>query len=124
MLLSWDLALDPAMSHATKYWVWGDGASGPYYGMPWLNLFGWYVTGVVLMLVLEWRRADTWLDKIPIQWLSGFYAANLALSLGICAAAGLSMAVVASLIPILACVLALRGHRSETGITQAAAGAR
>src|SRR4051794_13645020 len=41
VLLSWDLALDPAMSFATKYWVWGE--PGAYYGMPWLNLFGWYV---------------------------------------------------------------------------------
>ena len=124
VLLSWDLALDPAMSHATKYWVWGDGATGPYYGMPWLNLFGWYITGVALMIVLEWRRAAVWLDAIPIQWLAGFYAANLALSLGICAAAGLGAAVAASLIPILACLLALRGHRAETAVAHAAAGAR
>src|SRR5688500_17509026 len=47
LLLSWDLTLDPAMSHATAYWVWGE--PGAYYGMPWLNLFGWYVTGVALM---------------------------------------------------------------------------
>jgi uncharacterized membrane protein len=124
VLLSWDLALDPAMSHATKYWIWGDGATGPYYGMPWLNLFGWYVTGVALMIVLEWRRADVWLDTIPIQWLAGFYAANLALSLGICAAAGLSGAVAASLIPILACALALRGSRHRSLIAQSAVGAR
>ena len=116
VLLSWDLALDPAMSHATKYWVWGDGATGPYYGMPWLNLFGWYITGVALMTVLEWRRADVWLDTIPIRWLAGFYAANLALSLGICAAAGLSVAVIASLVPIITCVLALRGHRAEPSV--------
>lgn len=124
VLLSWDLALDPAMSHATKYWVWGDGATGPYYGMPWLNLFGWYVTGVALMIVLEWRRADVWLDTIPMEWLAGFYAANLALSLGICAAAGLSVAVGASLVPILACVLALRGHRIHDGVARAAASAQ
>jgi uncharacterized membrane protein len=123
VLLSWDLALDPAMSHATKYWVWG-GAAGPYYGMPWLNLFGWYVTGVVLMIVLEWRRAHVWLDTIPIRWLAGFYAANLALSLGICAAAGLGVAVVASLIPILACVIASRGSRDEGPVAPSAVGAR
>lgn len=122
VLLSWDLALDPAMSHATKYWIWGDGATGPYYGMPWLNLFGWYVTGVALMIVLEWRRADVWLEEIPIRWLAGFYAANLALSLGIDAAAGLGVAVAASLIPILACAIAVRGSRVETAVARAAAG--
>jgi uncharacterized membrane protein len=44
VLLSWDLSLDPAMSYATRYWIWG--STGAYYGMPWLNLFGWYVTGI------------------------------------------------------------------------------
>src|SRR4051812_21714893 len=102
VLLSWDLALDPAMSHATKYWVWGDGVDGPYYGMPWLNLFGWYVTGVALMAVLAALRSDRWLAKVPPRWLAAFYAVNLALSLGIDAAAGLTYAVLASLIPILA----------------------
>ncbi|HEU0051803.1 MAG TPA: carotenoid biosynthesis protein, partial [Longimicrobium sp.] len=43
LLLSWDLVLDPAMSHVTAYWVWGE--TGPYYGMPLLNLLGWYLTG-------------------------------------------------------------------------------
>jgi uncharacterized membrane protein len=123
VLLSWDLALDPAMSHATKYWIWGDGATGPYYGMPWLNLFGWYITGVALMIVLEWRRAHEWLDRIPIKWLAGFYAANLALSLGICAAAGLGAAVLASVLPILACVIALRTSREATPVARAAVGA-
>src|SRR5512133_677468 len=69
VLLSWDLALDPAMSHATKYWIWGKGATGPYYGMPWLNLFGWYVTGIALMVVLATLRADRWLADISIRWL-------------------------------------------------------
>ena len=50
VLLAWDLALDPAMSWITKYWVWGK--EGPYYGMPLLNLFGWYVTGIALMSAL------------------------------------------------------------------------
>ena len=123
VLLSWDLALDPAMSHATKYWIWGDGATGPYYGMPWLNLFGWYVTGVALMIVLEARHAGVWLDAIPIRWLAGFYVANLALSLGIDAAAGLSGAVVASLIPIAACVIALRGSAGGMAIARTPVGA-
>jgi putative membrane protein len=106
VLLAWDLALDPAMSYATKYWVWG--ATGPYYGMPWLNLFGWYVTGLVLMLLLVATRADAWIAKLPIGWLAAFYAINLAMSLGIDAAARLDGAVIASLIPLFVCVAAAR----------------
>lgn len=107
VLLAWDLALDPAMSHATKYWVWG--ATGVYYGMPWLNLFGWYATGLALMMILALTKSDRWLDAVPVTWLAGFYAANLALSLGLDAAARLDGAVVASVIPLLACLAALRG---------------
>ena len=51
LLVSWDLLLDPAMSKVTSYWVWGE--AGSYYGMPWMNLFGWGVTGLVLFLILN-----------------------------------------------------------------------
>lgn len=95
ILASWDLALDPAMSYATKYWVWGE--TGPYYGMPLLNLFGWYVTGLVLMGALAALRSETWIRTLSPRWLAGFYLANLALPLGMSAAAGLWGAVVATL---------------------------
>lgn len=112
ILLAWDLALDPAMSYATKYWVWG--ATGPYYGMPWLNLFGWYVTGVVLMVLLAVTRADAWIARLPIGWVAAYYAINLAMSLGLDMAARLDGAVVASLVPLLVCVAAVRQARAST----------
>jgi hypothetical protein len=69
ILLAWDLALDPAMSYATRYWVWGE--TGPYYGMPWLNLFGWYVTGLALMGVLDVVPRGRWTARIdPAWWLA------------------------------------------------------
>jgi uncharacterized membrane protein len=95
ILASWDLALDPAMSHATQYWVWGE--AGPYYGMPLLNLLGWYVTGLLLMGALAALRAEVWIGGLPHRWLGGFYLANLALPLGMSAAAGLWGAVAATL---------------------------
>lgn len=96
VLLAWDLALDPAMSYATRYWVWGE--SGAYYGMPWLNLLGWYVTGLALMGALALLRAEPWVARLPLRWLTGFYGANLLLPLGMSAAAGLWGAVVATLV--------------------------
>jgi putative membrane protein len=93
VLLSWDLTLDPAMSAATRYWVWAE--SGPYYGMPWMNLFGWYVTGVLLMALLAWRD-DGWVAELPLRWLLAFYGANVLLAAGMCAAAGLSGALLAT----------------------------
>jgi uncharacterized membrane protein len=94
ILLAWDLALDPAMSYATRYWVWGD--AGPYYGMPWLNLFGWYATGVVLMGGLALLKVEAWTARVGQRWWAAFYLANLVLPLGICAAAGLWPAVFAT----------------------------
>jgi putative membrane protein len=101
LLLAWDLTLDPAMSEVTRYWVWGE--PGPYYGMPLMNLFGWYVTGVVLMVVLEWTGARGWLGEQPqagrmstTRWLGVFYGANLILPLGMTMVAGMWGAVVAT----------------------------
>lgn len=113
VLLSWDLALDPAMSRATAYWVWAE--PGAYYGMPWLNLFGWYVTGLALMAALTLLRADGWVAVLPLRWLVGFYGANLLLPLGMSAAAGLWGAVAATLAAlagaaVLARALARRGE--------------
>jgi len=86
-LLSWDFALDPAMSFTTKYWVWG--TTGPYYGMPVLNLVGWFVTGVALMIVFDFLRTDRWMAALPLSWLLGFYGANLLLPVGMSVAARL-----------------------------------
>jgi len=112
LLLAWDLALDPAMSGATAYWVWAQ--PGAYYGMPWLNLFGWYVTGLALMGALAWLRADAWMDDLPLRWLAGFYGANLLLPVGMAAAAGLWGAVVATFLSFAAVYGAARwfGGRS------------
>ena len=94
ILLSWDLALDPAMSFVTKYWVWG--TTGPYYGMPTLNLVGWFVTGVALMIACAVVRVDGWIDAVPTPWLLAFYGANLLLPVGMNVAAGLWGAVIAT----------------------------
>ena len=94
ILLSWDLALDPAMSFVTKYWIWG--TAGPYYGMPIMNLVGWFVTGAALMVACTAIRVDRWIDAVPMWWLLGFYAVNLLLPVGMNVAGGLWGAVVAT----------------------------
>ena len=113
ILLSWDFALDPAMSFVTKYWVWG--TTGPYYGMPILNLFGWFVTGVALMVACTALRVDRWLDEVPSSWLLGFYGANLLLPVGMNVAAGLWGAVVATGIALGVAALLARSAVSREG---------
>lgn len=112
ILLSWDLVLDPAMSLATKYWMWG--TTGSYYGMPLLNLFGWFTTGVALMLAFVMVRADDWLRELSSRWLIGYYGANLLLPAGIAIAAGVGGAVAATALALGAAWLIGRvGHASE-----------
>jgi len=116
LLTAWDLALDPAMSRATSYWWWGE--SGPYYGMPWLNLLGWFLTGLALSAVLRGLRADRWVERVPLGWMVSFYGANLFLAMGMSAAAGLWGAVLVTAVAVaLLCgvplALALRRAREH-----------
>lgn len=98
LLTAWDLALDPAMSFLTPFWVWQD--TGPYYGMPWLNLFGWYVTGIALMVALAALKTDRWVVDVDPRHMAAFYALNLLMPLGMCVAAGLGWAVLATLVTL------------------------
>lgn len=121
ILLGWDLALDPAMSAATAYWVWAE--PGQYYGMPWLNLFGWYVTGLALMTALSILRVDRWMASLPLAWLAAFYGANLLLPMGMSAAAGLwgvliaTFAALAGAAGLAVLVAEDRGHATVAEVT-------
>ncbi len=58
LLMVWDLVLDPAMAHESlevKFWTWSE--TGPYFGMPLQNFFGWTLTAIAFMTVarLLWR---------------------------------------------------------------------
>jgi uncharacterized membrane protein len=109
VLAAWDLVLDPAMSKVTPYWIWG--AGGPYYGMPLLNLFGWYLTGLALMGLLVALRADEWIDALPpsaLRSLGVIYAANLVLPMGLAIAGGMGGAALAAAGVLAATYLAAR----------------
>ncbi|MDH3271048.1 MAG: carotenoid biosynthesis protein [Gemmatimonadota bacterium] len=109
-LVLWDLALDPAMSFLTAYWRWED--SGPYYGMPWLNLVGWFATGLALMSALSVAGRGGAFDELPVRWMAMFYGLVVALPLGMLAAAGSWLAVATTIFAIAltgAIVTVLRG---------------
>src|SRR5690349_164160 len=111
ILLSWDLALDPAMSFVTKYWVWS--GEGQYYGMPLLNLLGWFVTGVLIMLAFDALRAVRWTRWLPTRWLVAFYGANLLLPVGMNMAVGLWGAVVATGVALAVAWLIARARQTS-----------
>jgi putative membrane protein len=79
LLVAWDLLLDPAMSRVTSYWVWGE--TGAYYGMPWMNLIGWGVTGLVLLFLISRLAPAPQGDGRFAAWV---YLVNFALPFGFC----------------------------------------
>ena len=95
LLVIWDLALDPAMSFLTPYWLWEE--TGPYYGMPWMNLLGWFVTGLALMGVLSVTGGRRWSEWVNVRFALIYYAAVLLMPLGMVAAAGEWLAVFTTL---------------------------
>ena len=100
-LVAWDLALDPAMSALTPYWVWEE--PGPYYGMPWINLLGWYVTGLALLTAIEFSSRSVRFESVDFRWTVGYYAAMLLMPLGMLLAAGEWLAVAATALGLAAC---------------------
>lgn len=111
-LVLWDLALDPAMSALTPYWRWEE--TGPYYGMPWMNLVGWFVTGLVLMIALERFVGRSLGDTLPVPWMAAFYAIVAALPLGMLCVAGEWLAVVVTLAAMTLVTLGVWIVRSQT----------
>jgi uncharacterized membrane protein len=97
-LVLWDLALDPAMSSLTSYWRWEE--TGPYYGMPWMNLVGWYVTGLALMGAIEFLAREGALDGLPVRWMLTYWGVVLLMPIGMLAAAGSWMGVVTTLVAV------------------------
>jgi putative membrane protein len=97
-LVLWDLALDPAMSSLTSYWVWHE--SGPYYGMPWMNLAGWFVTGVALMSALEFFARSGVFDPLPVGPMALYWGLVLLMPLGMLIAAGSWLGVMTTLAAI------------------------
>jgi putative membrane protein len=47
---AWDLFLDPQMV-AWGYWVWEQ--PGGYFGIPWVNYFGWFVSSALITLAVR-----------------------------------------------------------------------
>jgi putative membrane protein len=51
VLTSWDLAVDPGMVYK-GHWIWD--TPGGYFGIPWSNFFGWWLTTFVTLALYLW----------------------------------------------------------------------
>ncbi len=100
-LTAWDLSLDPAMSFLTPYWSWAE--AGPYYGMPLINLAGWFLTGLILLSALETLSRWARLGELDSGWMLRYYGAMLLMPLGMLVAAGLWVGVLTSAAVVSAC---------------------
>jgi uncharacterized membrane protein len=102
LLVAWDITLDPAMSHLTPFWLWKE--PGFFYGMPLLNLMGWFVTAFALMAFLSFMRVQDWLEKLALAPFVEAYAVNACLPIGMCVAAGLWWACIVFGVVLLLCL--------------------
>ena len=119
LLTVWDLALDPAMASQNlpiHFWIWHQ--TGPYFGMPIRNLFGWTLTGVLFMSV---SRA-LWRENVAIAartiWLPlSVYLANCAFAAALSLGADLWLPLVMVAVLVAAPVLVLlpRACAGDTG---------
>jgi uncharacterized membrane protein len=73
-MVSWDLTIDPMMSTITGNWVWHHG--GDYFGVPFANFLGWYLTVYVFYQVfaLYARRLDVARADIAGYWIKPLFA--------------------------------------------------
>jgi len=95
-LVLWDVALDPAMSAGFPVWIWQE--PGPFYGMPWVNWAGWFGTGLVIMAGLD--RLTRGRTVAAGAWTARLWLVNGVFAVGICAVAGLGLAVVVGAVAI------------------------
>ena len=112
LLTSWDLSLDPAMSYLTSYWVWSE--PGQFYGMPLVNLLGWFVTSVLIMLVLDHSVIARRRMELAPRVMGLLFISTLIVPVGMVAAAGLwSATIVATIIPLAGLAFAMRRTSSD-----------
>lgn len=80
VLTVWDFAMDPAMTTGFAYWQWH--TEGGFYGMPWVNWFGWWLTGTLVAAVF-WKVSREWRGEwepaaLGLYLVQGAFMAGLA----------------------------------------------
>jgi uncharacterized membrane protein len=50
IMVMWDLSMDPARATIQQAWIWHDG--GSYFGVPFVNFMGWFLTVYLIFQIL------------------------------------------------------------------------
>jgi uncharacterized membrane protein len=79
LMVSWDLSFDPSASTIGKSWIWIDG--GGFFGVPFQNFVGWYLTVFLFLASFSWYQStrpirksqsrDFWAQAIIMYFLLG-----------------------------------------------------
>lgn len=99
LLTFWDFVLDPAMSQTNvPFWVWEQ--PGAFFGMPYQNFIGWFVTGTIFMSVahLFWGNQPLGLTRRHLTFPFAIYFSNILFGVVLSLAAGIWIPVVLGLI--------------------------
>lgn len=80
ILTVWDFAMDPAMTTGFVYWQWY--TQEGFYGMPYVNWFGWWLTGT-LVAAAFWKVSREWKGHwepiaLALYLIQGAFMAGLA----------------------------------------------
>lgn len=95
LLTFWDFVLDPAMSQTdVPFWVWEQ--PGAFFGMPYQNFVGWFITGVIFMTTahLFWGNQPLALTRGHLTFPFAVYFSNILFGVVLSLAAGIWIPVV------------------------------
>lgn len=120
VLAAWDVSMDPAMSFATAHWIWH--VSGSFYGMPWSNWFGWWLTGTIIARVyLAIVPPTMYAERVsPSLFTLVLYAINGVMPIAICARHGLTWAAVFGVLAMGLPLLLAIGPRNKSRVFRGA----
>lgn len=81
IMVAWDFSSDPVWSTIKRCWIWQDG--GAYFGVPWSNFLGWYLTVYVFYQLFALYLRGRSFEPSPLT--SSFWRLPV-LFYGVCAA--------------------------------------
>ncbi|MFP4133201.1 MAG: gamma-carotene 1'-hydroxylase CruF [Halothece sp.] len=99
LLTFWDFVLDPAMSQTdVPFWVWEQ--PGAFFGMPYQNFIGWFVTGTIFMSVAHvfWGNQPLGLARRHLTFPFAIYFSNILFGVVLSLAAGIWIPVVLGIV--------------------------
>ena len=108
-----DLVIDPLAAGPLGYWTWA--RAGAYYGIPFVNFVGWFVTALIAVRLLGARgRPNIWAAIVGTSIVLFFALNALAASLFPVALVGLALCALRFAPPAFPCIVAWlepRRHR-------------